>query len=77
MDGLIVNWLAGWPLQLQDEIMHLREELQQKEQELAEVKHELGITPFVEFKQSMAHGWKVVGDKWKEMQETETWVWCG
>jgi len=52
--------------------MHLREELQQKEQELAEVKHELGITPFVEFKQSMAHGWKVMGDKWKEMQETET-----
>ena len=36
------------------------------------MKAELGITPFVEFKQSMAHGMKVMGDKWKEVQDTET-----
>ena len=50
----------------------MRKELRDKEAELAEVKKALGITPFVEFKQSVAHGMKVVGDKWKEVQETET-----
>jgi methanogenic corrinoid protein MtbC1 len=50
--------------------------LVQKEEELAAVKKELGITPFTEFKQSMAQGWRVVGDKWKEVQETETYEMC-
>lgn len=44
----------------------------EKEAELAEVKKQLGITPYTEFKQSMAHGWKVMGDKWKEVKETPT-----
>ena len=58
--------------QLQDEIEVLHTQLQEKELELAKVKEELGITRYVEFKQSMAHGLKVVGDKLKEVQETET-----
>ena len=60
------------PLQLQEEIEQLRKDLEEKEAELAAVKKDLGITPFVEFKKSMAHGWKVMGDKWKDVQETET-----
>ena len=52
--------------------MKLHDQLVEKEAELTEIKKELGITAFTEFKQSMAQGWKVMGDKWKEMQETET-----
>ena len=59
-------------LQLQDEIQQLRQQLQEKEEELAEVKRQLGITAFTEFKQSMAHGLKVVEQKLKGVQETET-----
>ena len=69
-----MDWPTNPPTQLQDEILKLRKTLHEKEQELAEVKHELGITPFTEFKQSVADGWKVVGNKWKEVKETETWV---
>ena len=43
-----------------------------KEEELAAVKKELGITPFTEFRQSVSEGFKVVGTKWKEVQDTET-----
>lgn len=59
-------------MQLQDEIVKLHDQLVEKEAELADIKKELGITAFSEFKQSMAQGWKVMGDKWKEVQETET-----
>lgn len=52
--------------------MTLRAQLLEKENELSEVKEQLGITPFTEFKEGIAHGWKVVGDKWKEIQETPT-----
>lgn len=59
--------------QLQDDITQLRRELHEKELELAEVKKELGITPFTEFKQSVSHGFKVMGDKWREVQDSETY----
>ena len=59
-------------LQLQDDILKLHNELVEKETELNEIKKALGITPFTEFKQSVAHGFKVVGNKLKEVQETET-----
>ena len=52
----------------------MRQKLQEKEEELAEIKKQLGITAFTEFKQSMAYGLKVVGDKFKGVQETETLV---
>ena len=65
-------FLIGHLLQLQEEIVSLSKELAEKEEELASIKKELGITAFTEFKQSMAQGWKVVGNKWKEVQETET-----
>ena len=58
--------------QLQDEIIKLHEQLVEKETELQDIKKQLGITAFSEFKQSMAHGFKVVGDKLKEVQETDT-----
>ena len=58
--------------QLQDEIQQLRQKLQEKEEELAEIKKQLGITAFTEFKQSVAHGFKVMGDKLKEVQESDT-----
>ena len=38
------------------------------------MKESLGITAFTEFKDSVAHGFKVMGDKLKEVQETETYV---
>ena len=60
--------------QLQDEIQQLRQKLQEKEAELAEIKKQLGITAFTEFKQSMAHGLKVVEQKFKDVQESETWA---
>ena len=66
------NTWSHHPLQLQEDIVRLATELAEKEEELTEVKKALGITPFTEFKQSMAQSWKVVGDKWKEVQETET-----
>ena len=58
--------------QLQDEIQQLRQKLHEKEEELAEIKKQLGITAFTEFKQSMAHGLKVVEQKFKDVQESET-----
>ena len=66
------QWYKYDCLQLQDDIIRLQNELVEKETELNLIKKQLGITPFTEFKQSMAHGWKVVGNKWKEVQETET-----
>lgn len=59
-------------LQLQDEIESLRAELLDKENELAGVKEALGITAFTEFKESISNSFKVVGDKIKEVQDTET-----
>ena len=59
-------------LQLQDEIQQIRQKLYEKEEELAEIRKQLGITAFTEFKQSMAHGLKVVEKKFKDMQESET-----
>ena len=59
-------------IQLQDDIESLRKQLHDKEVELADVKTQLGITPYTEFKQSVSHGWEVLGTKWKGMQETET-----
>ncbi|XP_065898262.1 tumor protein D54-like [Dysidea avara] len=56
--------------QLQVEIGDLYEQLQRKDNELSEVKKELGITPFTEFKESIATGMRVIGNKWKEIQET-------
>jgi len=53
------------------EIADLCEQLQRKDNELAEVKKELGITPFTEFKESISTGMKVIGNKWKEIQESE------
>lgn len=61
-------------LQLQDEIESLRAQLLDKENELAGVKEALGITAFTEFKESISNSFKVVGDKIKEVQDTETWV---
>ena len=49
----------------------LRAELRSKEVEMAEVKRALGITPYVEFKQSLSHGWDVLGNKLKGLQESE------
>lgn len=46
--------------------------MEEKERELLEIKKELGITAFTEFKQSLSDGWKVMGNKWKDVQETET-----
>jgi hypothetical protein len=57
--------------QLQEDIERLRTELRSKEAELAEVKRALGITPYVEFKQSLSHGWEALGNKLKGIQETE------
>ena len=59
-------------LQLQDEIVELQKQLIQKEEELDAVKKELGITALTELKEGMMHGWKVVGNKWRELQETDT-----
>ena len=61
-------------LQLQDEITELKLKLQEKEKELAEVKEQLGITPLVEFKESLSQGWKVLGEKWNEMKESDRYV---
>ena len=58
--------------QLQDEIQQLRQKLHEKEEELAEIKKQLGITAFTEFKQSVAHGFKVVEQKFKDVQDSET-----
>ena len=44
----------------------------EKEEELDAVKKELGITALTELKDGVLHGWKVMGNKWKELQETET-----
>ena len=52
----------------------LRAELRSKEVEMADVKRALGITPFVEFKQSITHGWEVIGSKFKGIQESEKLV---
>lgn len=57
--------------QLQCDIETLRSELRSKEAELGEVKRALGITPYVEFKQSLSHGWEVLGSKVKGLQETD------
>lgn len=57
--------------QLQEDIEKLRAELRSKEVEFANVKRALGITPYVEFKQSISHGWEVLGNKWKGLQESE------
>lgn len=57
---------------MQEDIIRLSTELVEKEEELAAVKKELGITPFSEFRQSVSEGFKVVGTKWKEVQDTET-----
>ncbi len=70
----IYNNINCQPLQLQDEIETLRAQLLDKETELAGVKEALGITAFTEFRQSISNGLKVVGDKIKEVQDTETWV---
>lgn len=43
----------------------------EKEKELSELKTEMGVTAYTEFKDSLAYGWKVMGDKWKELQESE------
>jgi glutamine synthetase adenylyltransferase len=56
---------------LQNEILELKLKLQEKEKELAEVKEQLGITAYTEFKDSLSHGWKVLGDKWGEVKESE------
>ncbi|KAL5493498.1 hypothetical protein EMCRGX_G014689 [Ephydatia muelleri] len=58
---------------LQDEIALLRRQLYQKELELGEVKKQLGITPLTELKQSMQHGFDMVGNKWKEVTDTPTY----
>ncbi len=68
----IYNNINCQPLQLQDEIETLRAQLLDKETELAGVKEALGITAFTEFRQSISNGLKVVGDKIKEVQDTET-----
>jgi hypothetical protein len=57
--------------QLQDDIEKLRAELRSKEVEMAEVKRALGITPYVEFKQSVSHGLEVVGSKFRGLQDTQ------
>lgn len=59
--------------QLQDEIQQLRQELREKEEEFYEVKRKLGITPYTEFKQSVANSWEFLGNKLKGMQETQTY----
>lgn len=38
---------------------------------MAEVKRALGITPYVEFKQSLSHGWEVVGSKLRGLQDSQ------
>ena len=38
---------------------------------MAEVKRALGITPYVEFKQSVSHGLEVVGSKFRGLQDTQ------
>ena len=38
------------------------------------MKEQLGITPLVEFKESLSQGWKVLGDKWNEMKESDRYV---
>lgn len=53
------------------EIAELSDQLQRKYDELGSVKKELGITPFTEFKDSVATGMKVIGNKWKEIQESQ------
>lgn len=57
--------------ELQVEIAELSDQLQRKYDELGSVKKELGITPFTEFKDSVATGVKVIGNKLKEIQESE------
>ena len=58
-------------VKLQEEIRVLKLELDEKVKELADVKDELGITTYDELKESLSYGWKVLGDKWKGLQETE------
>ena len=53
------------------EIAELSDQLQRKYDELASVKKELGITPFTEFRDSVATGMKVIGNKFKGIQESE------
>lgn len=57
--------------QLQDDIDKLRAELRQKEVDMADVKRALGITPYVELKQSLSHGWDVMGNKLRGIQDTQ------
>jgi uncharacterized protein YukE len=58
--------------QLSDEIDQLRKQIRNKEEELYEVKQLLGITTFTELRDGMYNGMKAVGNKWKELTETET-----
>lgn len=58
-------------LKLEEEIRALKQQVLEKEKELGDVKAEMGVTAYTEFKESLAYGWKVVGDKWKELQESE------
>ena len=58
-------------VKLQEEIRVLKLELDEKVKELADVKDELGITTYDELKESLSYGWKVLGDKWKGLQETD------
>lgn len=70
-DELEKERLVARAEQLQCDIETLRSELRSKEAELGEVKRALGITPYVEFKQSLSHGWEVLGSKVKGLQETD------
>lgn len=57
--------------ELQVEITELSDQLQRKYDELGSVKKELGITPFTEFRDSVTTGMKVIGNKFKGIQESE------
>ena len=70
----VCNVMSDLSRQLQNEILELKLKLQEKEKELAEVKEQLGITAYTEFKDSLSHGWKVLGDKWGEVKESERYV---
>ena len=52
----------------------MHDELAQKEGELSVIKRQLGITPWHELYQGMANSWKMVGGKWKEVQESSASV---
>ena len=56
------NYARTFLLQVEEEILTLRQVLGAKVRRAAEIKRQMGITPFQEFKQDLQHGIKSIQD---------------